>query len=143
MWLKITLTSKVVDIRKVKDLNNAADEVARYCSRPARLVDNTLVDGIELYAAMHGRRLCGAWGSARSLNLRAPKLENPGRWQRLGRWSTVRHLFDQDDRAEAIYKAWLTGTPLGNNVSLMELERFVDDVPDLQDTPPPEPLLWS
>lgn len=143
LWLKVTLTSDVIDIRSVKDPDHVADEVARYCSRPARLVDNTLSDGIELFSAMFGRRLCGAWGTAKQINLRTPKLEDGSRFVRLARWSTLSRLIDKDTRANEIYKAWLTGTPLEINTSLMEYENFLDGVPDMKPIPPPENYLWS
>jgi hypothetical protein len=138
LWLSITHTSKIIDIRSVTDFDKATFEVSRYCARPSCVKDIPENHRSELFSAMHGRRLCGSWGSGRSVPLSRPLDSDDGNWVRLGRWSTIRDNISFSYEAQQIYKCWLSNTPLPSDISLMELEDFIDNAPpEIAPEPPP------
>lgn len=143
LWYSITKDSKIVDIKLVDDYTSASHEVARYCARPSPIKDLPRAQRIELFTAMHGRRICGTWGNARCLNLNRPKTDEPGEWIRLARWSTLCGCLETNTDAQAILQAWKNKTPLPDGVTLIEYDDFIDGpLPDIKPDPPP-PLLWE
>jgi hypothetical protein len=61
-WLKVTHDSKIVDIRKVNSVKDAARYIAKYIGKPAQF-DRFSQDEIVAYAtAMKARRLLGTFG---------------------------------------------------------------------------------
>ncbi|GAH50908.1 unnamed protein product, partial [marine sediment metagenome] len=130
-------------IKMVNDYTSAAHEVARYVARPSAISKLALEQRIELFTAMHGRRLCGKWGEANVLSLSKPKSTEPGDWERLARWDTIRDRLGFDLDAQDIYHAWRNQTFLSIDVSYMEIEDFLDDVPGEIEPEPPPPLLWG
>ena len=64
MWLEATGDSRIVDIRQVKRVSDAARYVAKYVAKPldtAATRDHTAL--VEAVQALHGQRLCGAIGT--------------------------------------------------------------------------------
>lgn len=106
LWKQSSHGSTIVDIRPVKDGKRVADYVSRYCARPSLLSEMTLEEGQEVMIALHGRRLCGSWGSAKKLKLGKPKCEEPEKWDNIGNFSTIVGLYDVDPHAKTIYDAW-------------------------------------
>ena len=121
-WGAITITSNIIDFRTIWDTENAAGEVARYASRPAMLDNLSECDRLELLDALHGRRLVGSWGSARSIILRPSKPPDADDWINIGSWSVVSLMHDEDDRAAMIWKAYQTDGELPEDCSLVEFE---------------------
>jgi hypothetical protein len=143
LWLKITHTSHIVDIRPVRDFEKASFEVARYCARPSPVKDVPKEHRTELFASMHGRRLCGTWGTGRKLLLNQPREPNPGQWEYLGRWGTIRDNIETNLDAQQIYEAWIKNKPLPPNISLNELDNFIDGVPEEVEPEPPPAYLFK
>lgn len=143
LWLKITHSSKIVDIRSVTDTEKAAFEVGRYCARPSPVKDIPPTRRTELFTAMHGRRICGTWGTGRQVKLNHPRNPEPGTWTRLCRWNTLRMQLDFNPDAKAIYEAWKNGDALPPDVTLIEYEDFIDNVVEEIEPEPPPKLLWS
>lgn len=133
-WLKATSDSYVLDIRMVKDHKNAANEVARYCARPVRLSRLSVLARAEMVDAFHGRRLCGTWGTGRTVSFSAKPVYVRDDWQTLASWFSVKLTEDRDPTARAIMRAYTTGIPLDNYQPLIDYTR--DIPPDLQHPPP-------
>lgn len=127
LWLRTTLTSSVIDIRKIRDDEKAAGYVSRDCARPCRLEGLTPNDQYELYHALHGRRICGTWGNARQVPLNAPKVDDKSAWKKVGSWDIVTKLQNDHPAAKAIIKAFLTNKPLDNAISLIDFDDFIDN----------------
>jgi hypothetical protein len=124
LWLRTTIGSSVVDIRSVKDDDTIAEYVARYCARPSELKHLGQFDCYELISSMHGRRLCGTWGTAKSIQLTAKCDPDKLAWTRVGDWSYVINMLNDDENARKIFNAWRTNTPLEEGVDMHEIERF-------------------
>ncbi len=111
LWFKITGDSYVVDIRPVKDLEGCSNEVARYATSPADITAVDLDRAIEIYHATKHRRICGSWGSARSLTLKPTPLEDTGEWTKVADFFFI-NVKKQDDPAVATFwKCFKTGLP--------------------------------
>ena len=83
LWLKITGTSHIVDIRFAKDNNLVTHYITKYATKP---LDHTVVidpDRLcEAILALKGKRLCLTFGSWRGFSLTAPTQD--GQWINLG-----------------------------------------------------------
>lgn len=112
MWLEITSNSTVVDIRPVRDPAKAANDAARYAACPGSLSGLSFEDALELVECMHGRRICGTWGTARSVSLRSPPCPDREKWQTVGSWDNVCKLSAESPEAKAILFAWQNNKPL-------------------------------
>ena len=127
MWLKITGTSMVVDIRQVKDEKTMIEYVARYAAKPGSL---SLMNGdvrVALIRSLHGRRLVGTWGSARRLSFRTVKPDDSAKWQRLANFTMVAALYDHDENARKIFNAWKTNQPLSEPLQITSMANISDD----------------
>lgn len=135
LWRKITKLSCIVDIRAVKDSRKAAEYVARYCSQSADLVPMPFNYAVDCVTELHGRRLCGTFGSARSYSLRISKPTDTHLWQNVGSWWTVTRSHQSDPNARDIWKAWREGLILDPNTTCSHTDQFfdgkTDEVPDL------------
>ena len=139
-WEKASSGSYVVDVQMVKDHQNAANEVARYCSRPVRLAHLSHGHRAEVLDAFHSRRLCGTWGTGRTISL-SPKPDYVKEdWHTLGSWTSIHIRLDHDPAARQIVKAWSTGLPLEESVSLLD---YIDEAAKQNARPPPEHELDS
>jgi len=123
-WKRITSTSKIVDIRPVRDPRKAVSDIARYCSRPANLRDVTPSLRKELWWAMHGRKLCGTWGSAKKVSLKQPGATERWKWEKIGRWSVVTSQLKLSSSARDIINAWRLGKELPAGIHLLEGEEL-------------------
>jgi len=118
LWEKITKDSMVTDIRLVSDNDKAANEVARYCSASARLAEFSASDAIEIFYALHGKRISGTWGTGREIKLRPPKFEDQELWKSVGGWKVVTGAPKDHATARQILDAWRNDTPLAACVSM-------------------------
>lgn len=126
LWLRTTISSSIVDIRSVKDDDTIAEYVARYCARPSKLEHLSQFDCYELISSMHGRRLCGTWGTAKIVQLTAKCDPDKTNWYKIGDWATVINCLKSDENARKIFNAWKTNTTLEPNIDMREMEKFLD-----------------
>lgn len=126
-WHAITQSSYIVDIKLVRDSEKVASEVARYSATPAQLRDLNGDQRIEVFDAMHKRRLCGTWGTAKQILLSPPRTVDKTQYEDIGGWSTVLANHDDVPEARAIYEAWKTGTPLGKGITMQHLDDFIEE----------------
>ena len=124
IWYRCTKSSKIVDIAYVHNKQAVIKYVARYCARPSNLSEMPEEFVIDLFDAMHGRRLCGSWGCGKELKLSIPKDIPRGRFTSLGYWSTVHELSKSDDAAKTIILCWAHGLVIEPGISC----QVVDDV---------------
>jgi len=129
IWQKCTLTSCVTDIRSVKRPDKIAEYVARYAARPGSLIGLNLEDKMELVWSMHGRRLCGKWGTASVISLRPKRPDDCENWKPIGGWSMVRDMLFESDQAKAIVNAWRKGIPLPEDFDIKSLNGENFDLP--------------
>lgn len=123
LWELVTFGSPIIKIKQVKDTDRAAEYVARYSSRPAKFVKMkkgtqevesvmSLEDRIEMITALHGKRLSGTFGTAKTVTLTPPKIENTSEWQQIGYFDEIIEHAASDPAAKAILDAWKTEEPL-------------------------------
>jgi len=144
LWQEITHTSKIVDIRAVKNPEEMAKYVARYAARPANLIELSPDSRVEVICALHGRRLCGCWGSAKGVSLKPQKVDDKDEWQAIGNWSTIMNLVGKDSMADTIYRAWLSGEAVPADCTFEDIDRFVQNElsEPCGESPPPDPQKW-
>lgn len=117
-WFQITKDSMVADIRMVKDADKAANEVARYASAPANIETTSPIDYVEIFEALHKRRIAGTWGLKGKVTLTRPAADDKNEWQKLGSWSLLQCQEGDGGAADAIIKAWRKNEPLDEGVTL-------------------------
>jgi hypothetical protein len=122
-WQAVTGDSMIVDVREVKDAKAAASYVAKYGSKsfdaellssPQRLA--------EVMIALHGARLCTAFGTWRSAKLTCRNNDVPeGEWQDLGTLrqfvKTEEFLILMDTDPKLAQRIWKWFKPRVRNVS--------------------------
>lgn len=138
LWEQITHGSPIVDIRIVRDPEKSADYVARYATAPANLIHLDTADAIECFRALHGKRICGKFGTAESVQLRPPKLGDSDEWRHIGSWSVVTQCADCHVSAALILKAWQTNSALGESITMSDFEREMDGYCSLKESTGPE-----
>lgn len=116
LWKQQTKSSSVVDIRAIRKPEKIAEYVARYCARPCNLSSYSDDEIIEIFTVFHGRRLCGAWGSAKCVSFRPSKSADSDKWHRLGSWSDVIQQQNEKPRAKAILMAYLLKKPIPSGI---------------------------
>lgn len=130
MWQRVTLDSEVIDIRTIYEPRAVANDVARYATSPGNLKNLAPDDGIDLVNALHGRRICGTWGTARGIHLRPQTQNEKGKWISLGSWSVVMGLYETDPDARAIVLSWKTGMSLSEGISCNRIEQTINKMID-------------
>lgn len=128
-WKAVTGDSEIIKIKEVRDSDSMAVYVARYAARPSLLSSLQAEDQLELAESLHGRRLVGTWGSARSISLRPGKPPDAEQWKDVGSFSTVSALYDSDDRARSIWDSFRNGEPCSANCSLLDFECEIRNEP--------------
>ena len=111
LWRKITHGSYVVDIRAVKNVNKAADYVARYAAAPCRLFGHKFDDALEIVKALHSQRICGTFGTAKGVSLRPTNFEDKDDWVQAFSWFIVTETKTYDEISKALWTAWVTNKP--------------------------------
>lgn len=127
LWTKITGGSKIVHVKAVTNPTNSVKHAARYSAEPCDLDKHTAVDSLEVFYALHGRRIAGTWGTARVISFRPKPQEDHKKWKNVGSWDMVQELRDSDDRAKAIWKAYCLDKPLDEGINLYSLELEIYD----------------
>ncbi len=125
-WAQITHGSTIVHIKSVYDPERTLKHAARYAARPSSLTSLSPPHQLELFYTFHSRRICGTWGTARSVSLRPKKPDDADKWKSVGSWTTIIELFETDMRAHCIMKCWLTDKALSENISMEEVEDDID-----------------
>lgn len=128
MWLECTGDSDIVDIRAVKSPQQVASYVARYATNPAELETMSEADAIEVFDALHSRRLYGKFGIASALRFTPPKLSDLHNYLVLCPFGEA--IADRGVKPimMEIYQAWITGEPLADDIDLSWFEPSpVDD----------------
>jgi len=118
LWKRITGDSSIVDIRMVKDKVGASNEVARYAARPASLFEKSNSQRVELFHAMHGRKICGTWGDCKHISLVPKPLESKDNWENVGSYNMVLACRGENSYADAIFNAWKSHEPLDEGITL-------------------------
>lgn len=126
LWYKTTHSSTIVDIRIVRDPEKAANEVARYSATPAQLEKLDDSHQVEVFDAMHRRRMCGSWGEAKGVSLSPPKSVDKSKYEDLGSYFVVIGLADTDDNARQIYTAWVSDSSLKPGIKMTGADAWLD-----------------
>ena len=109
LWHKITGDSYVVDIRPVKDLAGCSNEVARYATSPADITAVNLERALDIYYATKHQRICGSWGSAKSMSLKPTPLEDTGEWHKVADFFFINVKKDYDPSVLHFWKCFKQG----------------------------------
>lgn len=137
-WKRVTGDSDIVDIRVIYKPQTAAEYVARYASRPCLLSDLPEPKRLECVDALHGRRLCGKWGSASEISW-AYSPENPyTEYTPVARFSNMHKHVTAPGFAQALWQAYSSRTPLPLCWQIEELDTFESSV-QLQGSPEVDP----
>jgi len=111
LWHEITGDSKIVDIRPVKDLENASTEVARYATSPADITRMSLEQAIDVYYATKGRRICGSWGTAKKVTLKPIPQDDQDDWGKVADFYFINVQKEYDPAAFEFWKCYKRGEP--------------------------------
>lgn len=111
LWHKITGDSTIVDIRPVKDLENASTEVARYATSPADITRMSLEQAIDVYYATKSRRICGSWGTAKSITLKPLPQDDSEDWNKIADFYFVNVQKEYDQTAKAFWRCYKQDLP--------------------------------
>lgn len=129
LWRKVAPGSDIVDIRPVYDPAGASYDVAGYAACPYDMSKHSDEDNFTVYHALHGKRLCGTWGTARGIPLRPIKVVDKKNWHNIGSLAIVQSFYNDDPNARAIADAWHNHEPLPDDVTMLRLDAFIDDLP--------------
>ncbi|MCK4960683.1 MAG: protein rep, partial [Planctomycetes bacterium] len=111
LWHEITGDSFIVDIRPVKDLDGCSNEVARYATSPADIAAVNLDRALEIFYATKGRRICGSWGSAKSITLKPTPLEDTSEWTKVADFFFINVKKEFDPAVRTFWKCFKQGKP--------------------------------
>jgi len=134
-WAAVTMTSKIVDIRSIRDPQYAANYVSRYVAKPCKLADLDPIQRIDLAESLRAVRMYNTFGSAHKAGLLSRPVYDPRVWKSVGDFSIVAALAPQDDTAMSIWRAWRDGTPLPDGLSCQPLTNEINGY----GVPPPDP----
>lgn len=74
--------------------------------------------------AMHGRRICGTWGTGRAVSLRPKPIEDGYMWLGVGSWQAVMADHKTNSNAQAILFAWKNDKPLPDDIGYFPEDKF-------------------
>lgn len=115
-WFETTGNSYIVDIRAIKDAGKVADYVSRYCSKPCCMSDFAQNDRIEVATVLHGKRLCGGFGTGAKCSLKTGKCEDVAQWHRLGNWTDIVLNRHNNLVFREIVRAWSNNDCIERNI---------------------------
>jgi hypothetical protein len=145
-WRAITGDSDVVDIRVIYSPKKASEYVARYAARPTQLSPLSLPQRVEVFDSMHGRRLCGKFGTARDISFDIPEDMHPTCFVKVARYSHMSKHVKCSDFARILWHCYVTGEPIPLCWDIEHLDS--EDYPSTQlsgviaEHPPPDPTLF-
>jgi len=122
-WEIVTKTSKIINIKEVKDAESMSGYVARYAARPSILINLDLWSRVELFEALHGRRLVGKWGNARSISLRPGKPPDAENWEKVGYYRQVIWNIETNEKARTIWECYKNDLPCPIDCNLLAEEK--------------------
>ncbi|MHC4735798.1 MAG: protein rep, partial [Planctomycetota bacterium] len=138
VWKQITGDSDVVDIRAIWRKETACQYVSRYAARPAQLKDLPYGRATQLVSALHGRRLCGTWGTASDISLRPTTKMSFADNYVACKWSTMLQYIKVSTWVQTLYDCWLHHKPLPAHMPLASLDGPCPEIPpDMMPDPPP------
>ena len=111
LWHEITGDSYVVDIRPVKDLENASTEVARYATSPADITKMPYEQALDVYYATKGRKICGSWGTARKCTLKPTPQDDRDDWCKVADFYFVNVQKEYDQTTLEFWKCYKRDQP--------------------------------
>jgi hypothetical protein len=142
LWELVTFGSPIIYITRISDVEHAAFYVAKYSSKPAVLQNMPLADRMETITALFRKRLCGTFGTAKSITLTPPKIETDNNWDYIGHHDDIVRKAEKDPAARAILVAYNNYEPLTE----LEFENFVGHAPGyvsiVSPRKPPNPQLF-
>lgn len=138
-WNLTTGDSFIVDIRAISDPGKVADYVSRYAASPCKMSDFSEDDGMEIATVLHGKRLCGRFGSAASCRFKTEKPVDFDRWEKIGSWTDIVLNCSKNSRFRAVVKAWSTNSPLDAEIAAAIRVENGLDVPALSTPEPAKP----
>ena len=145
-WHDVTGDSDIVDIRVIHKPEVAAKYVSRYSARPANLADYNRRDSLELVRALHGRRLCGKFGSAGTVDLSGKSHSEKGELFSVISWSTARDNVTTCKNVRLLWKHFKPGEPLPPSFDYENVWRTFkgcfDQYTDPNPRSPPDPFLF-
>ena len=124
-WRQVTHGSYIVDIRRVRDVRKAVNEVSRYVTKPVNLPD--LPDSVLLdyYYHLRSKRTYGTFGGQGKPKLLVKSSAKTSKWQTVGSWYWVTSLASTDERAYQILQSWKEKKSLPEGVTIYD--PFSDD----------------
>ena len=125
LWELVTYGSPIIYITRISDVEHAAKYVAKYSAKPAVLKTMPLADRMETIQALFRKRLCGTFGTAKSITLIPPKIESDISWDYIGHHDDIVRKAEKDPAARAILVAYNNYEPL----SEIDFENFVGHAP--------------
>ncbi len=125
LWELVTYGSPILYITRISDVDHAAFYVAKYSAKPAVLKNMPLADRMETIQALFRKRLCGTFGTAKSVTLTPPKIIADNNYDYIGHYDDIVRKAEKDPAARAILVAYNTYEPLTEN----EFENFVGHAP--------------
>jgi hypothetical protein len=125
----VTKSSKIVDLKSVRNPEKVAAYVARYSASPVKLIDHPFERRVEIFESFHGRRLAGTWGAAKDVSLSPPRTIEVKRFTRLGSWDIVHLASRTDPIALEILRAWSEGVPIEDGLTCIDYENQIDNMP--------------
>lgn len=111
IWEKVTGTSKIVDIRQVKNPDVAAKYCAKYVTKPCEVRFLKRDEAVEFLAATRNVRTFGLWGTFKKANLLKKEPYIASDWKNLGNYFSVMNLRHTEPVARDIYAAWQSQKP--------------------------------
>jgi len=118
-WKLVTKTSEIIHIKEVKDSDSMSEYVARYAARPSLMSKLDFAGRFELLRSLHGRRLVGTWGCARSIVLRPSRPPDADNWENIGSFAKVTDSVDSNPKALKIWQAFKNGTECPEDCNLL------------------------
>lgn len=143
LWLKITGTSYIVDIRPIKDVESAATEVARYATSPADLTTMSLEYALDVHYATKSRRICGTWGNARGLVLRPTPQEDRDDWIKVADFYYVNLKKEYDPDCKSFWHCFKKDQPYTGPLVQDERNVFTEEMALLRSDDPDPPTMFN
>jgi len=128
LWHKITGDSNIVDIRPVKDLENASTEVARYATSPADITRMDLEQAVDVHYATKGKRICGSWGTAKKITLKPTPQDDQDDWFKVADFYYVNVQKEYDNIAKAFWKCYKKDEPYDGPRLQHESDVYADEL---------------